>query len=89
MFYVYILHSKKDGGLYIGYTKDLSRRISEHKFGTCLSTKDRLPIKLIYYEAFTSKKDAKSREKYLKSGYGRKQLRSILKNTFSNLEDEM
>jgi len=85
MFYVYVLHSKKDNGLYIGRTDDLTRRISEHKREQVTSTKNRLPIELIFYEGFLSKKDSIIREEYLKSGYGRNQLRSLLKNLFREL----
>ena len=81
MYYVYVLKSKKDLGLYIGYTRDLKRRFEEHNVGKSLSTKNRIPFKLIYYEAFSNSGDARNREKYLKSGYGRDQLKNILKNT--------
>ena len=87
MYYVYILKSEKDNGLYIGYSNNLKRRFVEHNKGMSLSTKNRVPFKLIYYEAFSNSTDARNREKYLKSGYGRDQLKNILKNTFkfSNL----
>ena len=85
MNYVYILHSRKDNGLYIGYTKDLKKRFKQHSDGKSLSTKHRLPVQLIYYEAFLMHVDAKAREKYLKSGYGREQLKGILKGLFRKL----
>ena len=66
MFYVYILKSKKDNQLYIGYTNDLRRRIKEHEVGENQSTKSRRPLKLVYYEAYRSKDDAMKREKMLK-----------------------
>ena len=81
MFYVYILKSLKDNNLYIGYTKDLKKRTWSHKSGFNIATKDRQPLKLIFYEAFSNKSDARKREIFLKSGYGHKQLNSILKNT--------
>ena len=81
MYYVYVLLSEKDSKLYIGYTKDLKRRINEHKKGLSKAIKHRLPVKLIYYEAFLNKTDAHAREIYLKSGYGHEQLNNILKNT--------
>ena len=68
MYYVYILKSLKDGNIYTGYSNNLKRRIEQHQLGLVKSTKNRLPIKLIYYEAFLDKKDAQEREKYLKSG---------------------
>ena len=66
MFFVYILQSKKDRKLYIGYTNDLKRRIQEHNSGKNQSTKVRRPFELIYYEAYKSEKDAKNREENLK-----------------------
>ena len=71
--------------MYIGVTNELRRRIAEHKRGSVTSTKNRLPVKLIHYEAFFFKEDAVAREEYLKSGYGRKQLKSQLKYLFKKL----
>ena len=86
MYYVYILHSKKDTGLYIGQTEDLKNRVTQHTQGSVISTKNRRPLNLIHYESFLIKKDALSREEYLKSGYGRIQLKSQLKNLFKKLK---
>jgi putative endonuclease len=58
MFYVYVLHSARDNGFYIGYSTDLKRRLSEHKRGASFATKSRGPWKLIYYEAYTEREDA-------------------------------
>ena len=80
MYYVYVLKSMKDNKLYIGYTGDLKRRVNEHNNGESISTKSRRPLKLIYYEACLSKKDALHREKYLKTTYGHRYLRNRLNN---------
>lgn len=66
MFYVYVLKSKKDNSLYIGYTNDLKRRFEEHNSGKNKSTKFKTPFELVYYEAYKSKSDAKYREKNMK-----------------------
>ena len=66
MFYVYILKSKIDGDLYIGYTGDLRKRFAEHNSGKNRSTKGRKPFELTYYEAYRSKADAMHRERALK-----------------------
>ncbi len=84
-FYIYILYSLKDSGLYIGFTSDLKKRLLQHSKSQVTATKFRTPFKLIHYEYFVDKKDAKAREVFLKSGYGRKQLDQILKRTFSVL----
>ena len=72
MFYSYVLKSKKDGNLYIGSTNDLKSRLKLHTSGKVFSTKSRLPLELVYYEAYKSKKDALMREnrlKQFKKGY--------------------
>ena len=50
MHYTYVLQSMKDMKLYVGYTKDLKLRFEHHKKGLVNSTKDRRPLRLIYYE---------------------------------------
>ena len=64
---------------YIGFTKDLKKRLNEHKKGLVTSTKNRLPLKLVYYEACLNKNDAIAREKYFKTGFGRRFLRNRIK----------
>ncbi|HLC90053.1 MAG TPA: GIY-YIG nuclease family protein [Patescibacteria group bacterium] len=66
MFYVYILESVNDNKIYIGYTNDLKKRIIKHNNKKVKSTSYRLPLRLIYYEAYQSEIDAKVREKNLK-----------------------
>ena len=67
MFYTYILQSKIDKQFYTGYTDDLQKRVKEHNDGKVISTKNRLPWKLVYYEACLNQQDATHREKYLKT----------------------
>jgi putative endonuclease len=69
MFYVYIL-KLKNGDYYIGYTDDLKRRLEEHQSGQVATTKRYLPLELVSYFAFKSKKKALSFERYLKTGSG-------------------
>ncbi|UBM62468.1 GIY-YIG nuclease family protein [Candidatus Sulfidibacterium hydrothermale] len=82
-FFVYVLLSEKDNKFYTGYTSNLIQRMNEHFKGQVSSTKNRRPLKLIYYEACLSQKDALRREKYLKTFYGKMFLRNRLK-TFLN-----
>lgn len=82
-YYVYILQSQKNKSYYIGYTSDLLKRVKSHNAGSNLATKPYVPYKLIFYEAFLDKNDAKNRETYLKGGYGRKTIKSLLKNFVS------
>jgi len=66
-YYVYVLKSEKDSNNYVGYTADLKQRLSFHNDGKVHSTKHRLPVKLIYFEACLNQQDATKREKYLKT----------------------
>jgi putative endonuclease len=76
MYYTYVLQSLKDSHLYIGWTDDLKHRVSEHSKGKVESTSNRLPVKLVYYEACLNKTKAILREKYFKTGFGRRFLKN-------------
>jgi len=78
MFYTYVIKSKKDGKLYVGYTKDLIGRMKEHNEGLVRATKARKPFKLLYYESCNILEDAIKREKSLKTGFGRRYLKQRL-----------
>ena len=72
---VYVLECD-DGSLYKGKTNDLIRRISEHMKGHGAEhTQKHKPVKLVYFEAFKSEKEALEKEKYLKTGSGREWLK--------------
>ena len=81
MFYVYALYGKDQDKFYIGFTKDLKRRIYEHSVEKSLSDRRLKSLKLVYYEGCLGKTDALRREKQLKTGFGRKYLRSRLINS--------
>ena len=78
-FYTYVLTSQKDGKFYTGVTNNLKRRFEQHNNGLVLSTKHRVPFKLVYFEACLNKDDAYRREKYLKTGMGKRFLKNRLK----------
>lgn len=79
MYYVYVLQSETDDGFYIGFSTDLRRRMKEHQEGKAFATSYRGPWRLIYYEAYLEEQDALGREQYLKSGGGRRFLKSQLR----------
>ncbi|MEA1926246.1 MAG: GIY-YIG nuclease family protein [Patescibacteria group bacterium] len=81
MYYVYLLKLNNDT-IYTGRSDNLKRRIIEHQQGKVRSTKNKLPVLLIYYEAYLNKKDATARELYLKTGDGRQEARKQLRNVF-------
>ncbi len=80
MYYVYVLQSEKDKNLYVGFTNDIKTRLKLYSAGKVSSTKSRLPLKLIYYEACLNQDDATHREKYLKTSWGKKYLKNRLKH---------
>lgn len=83
MFYTYLLQGLKDGKWYTGYTVDLRKRFNDHNRQKVFSTRNRGPFQLIYYEACLNEDDARGREKYLKSGMGKRYLKNRLKRFLS------
>lgn len=81
-YYTYIIKSLKNNNLYIGYTSDLRKRFERHNKGLNKATKPFIPYKLIHYEAFLNRVDAKRREVYLKSGWGLKSIQKMLERYF-------
>jgi len=66
MYYVYVLLSESTGQCYLGWTTDLRRRLCEHNEGHSEATRNRGPYKLIYFEAYSHREEAKGRERALK-----------------------
>lgn len=86
MYYIYVLQSKKDNNNYVGFTKDIALRFEEHCSGKVDSTKNRRPLKIIYFEGCISREDALKREKYLKTFYGNMFLHNRLKSYFNKVK---
>ncbi|MDP3965611.1 MAG: GIY-YIG nuclease family protein [bacterium] len=80
---MYVLLSKKTGGWYIGSTKEMQKRILSHNSGRNRSTKYGIPWGMIYCEIGLNRDDARARERYLKSGQGRRYLKNRLKFFFA------
>lgn len=68
MYWVYLLKCG-DGSFYTGYTNNIKRRIKEHtnRKNTKSYTARHEPIRLVYFELFTTKEEAQNREKEIKS----------------------
>jgi len=79
MYYVYFLYGTKAKNVYVGCTSDLEKRLKEHKDGLVESTKDRRPLILVYSETYSTLSLARRREQYLKSLYGARERKRILK----------
>jgi len=84
MHYTYVLLSEQERRFYTGYTADLRRRLGEHQQGRVRWTASRQPVRLVYYEACLSQEDALRRERFLKSGKGKRYLRNRLEAHLSS-----
>lgn len=82
-YYTYILKSVRDGQFYTGSTNDLRKRLRRHTTGQVISTVDRRPLDLLYYETCMDQADAFAREKYLKTGMGKRYIKNRLKRFLS------
>ncbi len=78
MHYVYIIQSEKDHSFYTGITTNLERRLHEHNKSDTKTTRSKKPWHLVYSESFSTRLDARGREKFLKSGAGREFRNSIV-----------
>ncbi|MDO8498382.1 MAG: GIY-YIG nuclease family protein [bacterium] len=78
---VYVLSSTLLSRSYVGFTNDLERRLEEHNKGKSYYASRYAPWKIIYTEEVSDYKEARKREKYLKSASGRKR---VLKKLFNN-----
>ena len=75
MFYIYVLKSQRNDKRYIGFSSKFpEQRLNEHNAGTNSFTRQNKPWILIRQEMFATKSEALRREKFLKSGQGRKWL---------------
>jgi len=83
MVYVYVIRSLKSNYWYTGFTYDLRKRFKEHNSNASFSTKNKGPYEIIYYEACYNENDARTREKYLKTGMGKRYLKNRLKRFLS------
>lgn len=67
MWKVYILKSNKGNWYYVGSTNDIERRLKEHNYGKVQSTKNHVPLHLVYSKDFEDEKSAREYEKKVKS----------------------
>ena len=74
--FVYALRSLQDGDLYIGISQNPDKRLQTHNKGVTPSTRSRRPFVLIFREACKSREEARRKEKYYKSGFGRQLLKN-------------
>jgi putative endonuclease len=87
IFHVYILQSLVDGSYYIGYTKNLNKRLLQHNKARTGYTARKNPWKLVYYESFEDKSAANKRERFLKNQKSHDSLNGLitLKSSFKSI----
>jgi putative endonuclease len=76
--YVYVLRSLADE-FYFGLTRDLRGWLHSHNKGLVTSTKRRIPFELVYWEGGLNDSDAAQREKYLKTAWGKRYIKTRLR----------
>ncbi|MCF7812156.1 GIY-YIG nuclease family protein [Candidatus Gracilibacteria bacterium] len=84
MFWTYVLKSKQRDYIYVGLTNNLDRRISEHTTGKEKTTRAYAPFRLIHFESFQTRPEARKREKFLKSGCGKEWVKQKFKHEWRN-----
>ncbi|WGK65255.1 GIY-YIG nuclease family protein [Croceiramulus getboli] len=78
MYFVYVIESQIDGRLYKGLSENVARRLRWHNQGKSKSTRGYRPWILVYEEEVGDLRQARAREKYLKSGSGREELKLLI-----------
>lgn len=84
MYYVYVLKSKIDNKHYYGFTVNLKERLINHNNGEVKFTKLRRPFEVVYFEKVSDIITARKKEKYFKSGFGRKYIKNKILALSSN-----
>ena len=77
MIFLYVMKSRFKKFRYVGITNNLARRIHEHNSGKNKSTEKYAPFDLKLKEEYANYLEARKREKFLKSGQGRKFLNTL------------
>jgi len=80
MFYLYVLRSQQTGGLYVGSTTDVEKRLQRHNRGDAKSTRHGVPWAVLHTESFITRSEAVRRERYYKTGHGREEIQGLLAN---------
>lgn len=80
MFYTYVLKSLKDSKYYIGHTNNIENRLKRHNSGQVKSTRNRVPMQVIWSQKFDTRAKSVNKELYLKSLKGGNQFYKIIEN---------
>lgn len=83
--YVYVIYSEKDGRFYVGMSTNPEKRLLEHNSGKTKSTKGFRPWSFFFKEEYSSRQEARKREKYLKSGFGKQWIKEKFNRSHSSV----
>jgi putative endonuclease len=86
MFFVYILKSEKDGRTYVGFCENIEKRLNDHNSGKVDATRNRRPLEILFLEKLNNLETAKIRERYWKSGAGRRKLKHFFEKGFPPIQ---
>ena len=87
--FTYVLESLRNGKRYVGSTSKLpAMRLTEHNSGSNQWTRQNGPFKLLYWEQLQSMDEAQRRERFLKSGAGRKIRDDLCQQAISSVSAE-
>jgi len=85
-FWAYILHCNA-GRFYVGHTDDLERRIWQHETGAIAGfTRDYLPVKLVWFQEFATRDEAKAAEKQIK-GWSRAKKMALIRGDWAKISE--
>ncbi len=76
--FLYVLRSRSTGKFYIGSAVDVVARFAEHQRGHSTYTRDRGPWDLVYQEEYATLKEARRRERQLKSWKSHRCLQDLI-----------
>ena len=79
-YFIYILYSDKLDKYYTGYTSDICKRLESHNLGFSKFTSIGVPWRLLYYEEYTSKREAIIREIEIKKKKSRRYIEEIIRS---------
>ncbi len=77
-FYVYILQSLKDSSFYVGQCNDLDRRMSKHFEGMSKYTASKRPLRLVYFEMYSSRSESIKREIQIKKMKSKRYIEQLI-----------
>jgi len=84
-FWAYMLHCN-GGAFYVGHTDDLERRIAEHERGALPGfTRDHMPVRLVWNEAFGTREEALAMERRVK-GWSRAKKMALIRGDWQRIE---